>query len=81
MLVKLRISNEQDWLNGGYNTNYSYSEQYSEIYSQFTSKHKEGNIPTVLTSGCSIESICLFDFNGYDSKTNTFFYTFATTAG
>jgi len=81
MLVKLRISNEQEWLNGDYHTKYSYSEQYSELFSQFVGKHKEGNIPVVLTSGYSIESICIFDFNGYDNKTNTFFYTFSTTAG
>ena len=32
MLVKLRMSNEKQWLEGGYDSNYSYEYQFREAY-------------------------------------------------
>lgn len=78
MLVKLRISNEKEWIAGVYNSEFTYAEQYSELYTHLAQKYKGGDIPLVMLSEYSNGSTCVFHFNGFDSNTNTLFYKFST---
>jgi len=81
MLVKLRISNEKQWLEGGYDSNYSYEHQFREAYTGLYGSLENHNIPTSIFSYCSSNSQCQFIFNGFDSKTNTYFFEFIGTIG
>jgi hypothetical protein len=79
MLVKLRISNEQEWIIGEYDSNITYEQQYRDLYTELTYSLGNDNIPTSISSGMSSTHFCLFTFNGFDKKTNTYFFEFINT--
>jgi len=81
MLVKLRISNEEEWTKGGYDSYISNEAQFIEAYNDLIKGLVNNQIPTSIFSYCSSESQCQFVFNGFDRKTNTYFFEFISTIG
>jgi hypothetical protein len=81
MLAKLRISNEKEWLKGEYDSKHTYEDQFTEAYKDLKETLKEHKIPLSIFSSCSSGSQCQFLFNGFDSKTNTYFFEFIGTIG
>jgi hypothetical protein len=78
MLVKLRISNEKDFMEF-----YKYGELHAEhcfikLYSLFIKDFEDLNIPSFLSIKLTDERTLYFDFNGLDKRTNTYFYEFST---
>jgi len=80
-LVKLRITNEKEWVEEGVDSKISYEEQFLELYKDLVDNLFKEKIPTSLFSECSSCSQCQFVFNGFDSNTDTYFFTFISTVG
>ena len=81
MLVKLRISNEKEWVKGEHDSKHTYEDQFTEAYEELKETLKEDKIPVSIFSSYSVSSQCQFVFNGFDSKTNTYFFEFIGTIG
>jgi len=78
MLVKLRISNESYFVESMENPKFSIEEQYLQMYKELINSLKEGGIPKVLCPDYKDWGSAIFDFNGFDSKTNTYYYEYTT---
>ena len=84
MLVKLRINDEQDWFDNYDHLNensISCDKQFVLLLSELIESLDDSKIPTGLTSSYSTKSegMNVFIFNGFDSKTNTYFFNYSGT--
>ena len=72
MLTKLRISNEEEFTNEVKENLECY---YSGIYTELIDDLERSKIPKFLNH-CYADKTCYFTFNGFDSKTNTYFFKY-----
>jgi len=83
MLVKLRINDEQDWFDNCQPSEHSIScdKQFVLLLTELIESLEQDKIPTGLTSSYStkFEGVNVFIFNGFDSKTNTYFFNYSGT--
>ena len=81
MLVKLRINNEQEWFDMYDPSNInsiSCDKQFIVLLKDLIESLDENKIPKGLISFYNVKSEgnCVFIFNGYDHKSNTYFYNY-----
>lgn len=81
MLVKLRISNEPELLDFFQYTEVGAERCYLSAYLEFLNKYEDLSIPSFLSVAIeNTETILVFEFNGVDKRTNTYFYKFVRSA-